>query len=225
MTPITGGSSGPSGDDSHLDVNIGFTFNYLGQNYSQVRINTNGWFSLNLTGDNAISGNNTILFNTSAPGTALAPWWDDLNADANTTVSYKSEGTTPSRVFIAEWKNILAFNTGSTVRLNFQVKLQETINVIEFCYGSVTDETHSSSESASIGIKDATGGLGNFIEATHNSNTLILAFLNSGTNWPAVNYRFTPPVENTTDVFHKLVNSKSASTLHIQRPVQVTGTN
>jgi hypothetical protein len=225
MTTITGGSSGPSGDDSHLDVNIGFTFNYLGQNYSQVRINTNGWLSLNLTGDDAISGNNTILFNTSAPGTALAPWWDDLNADANTTVSYKSEGTTPSRVFIAEWKNILAFSTGSTVRLNFQVKLQETINVIEFCYGSVTGGTHSSSESASIGIKDATGGPGNFIEATRNSNTLILVFLNSGTNWPAVNYRFTPPVENTTDVFHKLVSSKSASTLYIQRPVQVTGTN
>jgi hypothetical protein len=225
MTPITGGFAGPSGDDSHLDANIGFAFNYLGQNYSQARINTNGWISLNLTGDNATSGDNTILFNTPAPGTAMAPWWDDLKADANTTVSYKSEGTAPTRVFTSEWKNILAFNSGSTVRLNFQVKLYETTNIIEFCYGSVTNGTHSSSESASIGIKDATGGPGNFLEATHNSNTLIVVFLKSGTEWPAVNYRFTPPVANTIDIFNKLVNSKSASTLHIQRPVQVTGIN
>lgn len=223
MTPITGGYTGPTGDNDQIDVPIGFNFNYLGINYSQLRLNTNGWISLNQTGENLTSGDNTILFSTSSPGTALAPWWDDLNADANTSVSYITEGVIPNRVFTSEWENILAFSSGATVRLNFQVKLYESNNIIEFCYGSVSGGTHSSAESASIGIKDATGGIGKFIEATHNSNTLVVAFLNSGTNWPSLNFRFTPPEENTVEVFYKLVNSKGTSALHIQKNVTVNG--
>jgi hypothetical protein len=225
MTPITGGIAGPTGDNEQIDVPIGFDFNYLGISYSQLRLNTNGWISLNQTGENLTSGDNTILFGTSAPGTALAPWWDDLNADANTSVSYITQGAIPNRVFISEWKNILAFSSGSDVRLNFQVKLYESTNIIEFCYGSISGGTHSSAESASIGIKDSTGGIGNFIEATHNSNTLVVAFLNSGIDWPSINFRFTPPEENTDEVFYKLVNSKATNTLLIQKNVIVNGLN
>jgi hypothetical protein len=225
MTQITGGSSGPTGDNAHSDVNIGFTFKYLGVDYSQVRINTNGWLSLNLTGDDASSLDNTSLFTTSIPTTAMSPWWDDLMADADAAVSYLTEGTAPTRVFTAEWKNILAYSSGATERLNFQVKLYESTNIIEFCYGNNSGGTHNVLESASIGIKDATGGPGNFIEATQNSTYLVLAFLTSEFNWPGVNYRLSPPPENTMEEFHMLVNSKASGRLIIQRDVKITGLN
>ena len=210
MTPLTGASAGPSGDNAHSDVSIGFTFSYLGANYTQARINTNGWISLNLTGGDEISHDNTLLFeNGDSPGTVIAPWWDDLNMDGSSSVSYKTSGTAPNRVFTAEWKNMLAFASGSTDRLNFQVKLHETTNVIEFCYGNAVAGTHNSLEGASSGIKDATGGLGNFLEASHNSSSLILPFLSDNINWPDVNYTFTPPVPSTEDVFYKFMVTKT----------------
>jgi hypothetical protein len=225
MIPITGGIAGPTGDDAHSNVNIGFNFNYLGINYSQARINTNGWLSLNLTGEDLVSSDNTLLFNNAAPYTVLAPWWDDLKADASTAISYKLEGSSPSRTFTAEWKNILAYSSGATARLNFQVKLYETTNIIEFCYGSATSGTHNTAEGASIGIKDATGGSGNFIEATQNSNELIIAFLKSNSEWPPSNYRFSPPAANEMEEFFKIVVSKPGGNLQIQRDVKITGIN
>jgi hypothetical protein len=223
MTEISGGTAGPTGDNAHSDVNIGFSFTYLGVNYTQARINSNGWLSLNLSGTDATSADNTYLFNTSAPFTTLAPWWDDLLADANTSVSYLTEGVSPSRIFTAEWKNILAFSSGSTTRLNFQVKLYETTNVIEFCYGTVNGGTHNSLESASIGIKDAIGGAGNFIEATQNSTDLILAILKSDTNWPIANYRFSPPIVPEMDTFYKIQVNKPSGVLNVARNVHITG--
>jgi hypothetical protein len=223
MIPITGGLAGPSGNDAHSDVNIGFDFNYLGTSYSQVRINTNGWLALSLTGNDELSFDNTALFSTSTPTTALAPWWDDLNADAGTTIAYLTEGTAPFRVFTVEWKNILAYSSEATTRLNFQVKLYESSNIIEFYYGNVISGSHNTAEGASIGIKDAIGGTGNFIEATQNSTNIILAFLKSNTNWPTENYRFTPPVPSEMEVFHKIIVSKSSGKLQIQKDVNITG--
>jgi len=225
ITSITGGSPGPAGDNSYSDVEIGFSFNYLGIDYSQARINTNGWLSLNLTGDNTSSNDNIILFDTSAPTTVLAPWWDDLNADSNATIAYLTEGSAPNRVFITEWENILSYSSGAATRLNFQVKLYETTNIIEFCYGSAVSNTHNEAEGASIGIKDATGGPGNFIEATYNSTHLILACLVSDDNWPDVNYRFSPPINMSMETFYKVIISKVPGKLYIQRDVKLTGVN
>ena len=223
MAPITGGTAGPAGKNAHADVNIGFDFNYPGGNYTQVRINTNGWLSLNLTGDDATSSDNNLLFNTSAPSTALAPWWDDLIADSSTFITYVTEGSAPYRVFISEWKNILAFSSVSTTRLNFQVKLYESIDVIEFCYGDVTGGIHHADEGASIGIKDTAGGPGSFLEATQNSSAFIIAFLKSNSEWPVVNYRFSPPTENEFELFHKIIVSKTTGKLHINHDVLITG--
>jgi hypothetical protein len=218
MTALVGGTAGPTGDNAHSDVSIGFTFNYLGVDYTQLRINTNGWVSLNLSGNDATSGINSSLFFPVAPGTALAPWWDDLLADGGTAVSYQSSGG----VFTAEWKNILAFSSEATARLNFQVKLYSGTNVIEFCYGSVAAGTHNTVEGASIGIKDATGGLGRFIEATSGSGYIAKTCLVSDTGWPAVNYRFSPPAGLGIEIFWKMVMSKTAG-LNIKRDVKVNG--
>ncbi len=223
MTQITGGTAGPTGDDAHSDVSLGFNFNYLGINYSQARINTNGWISLNLSGDDVQSANNMILFDTLSPTTVLAPWWDDLKADESSSITYKTEGAAPDRVFIVQWLGVLSFKTNSTARLNFQVKLYETTNVIEFCYGEAGTGTHCSTEGASIGIKDATGGQGNYLEASHYSTNLILPFLSSAYDWPEVNYLFTPPIENDEDLFYKMLISKTSGEVSIQRDVRVTG--
>jgi hypothetical protein len=221
MTNITGGTAGLSGDDAYTDVSIGFVFNYLGINYSQARINTNGWISLNSTGS-ADAVDNTDLFTASLPGAAIAPWWDDLNADATSSVSYKTEGALPNRVFIVEWKQVLTFySTSTTARISFQVKLYETSNLIEFFYGTAEAGNHDISESASIGIKDLTGGSGHFKEATTGSTTAGVTNLTSISNWPIANYRFTPLSPTLT--FYNLIENKTNATLTIQPDIIVNG--
>lgn len=223
MIPVSGGTPGPSGNNSHMDVGIGFDFQYLGTVYSQVRINTNGWLSFNLSGDDETSHDNSLLFETLQPTTALAAWWDDLNADEYSSINYITTGTAPDRIFTAEWKDVLSYSTGSTARLNFQVKLYETSNIIEFYYGDLPTGTHNVLEGASIGIKDATGGPGNFREVTLNTTHIPFPCLQSPNDWPDMNYRFTPPVESETEMFHRLIVSKVNGVLAVQKDTHVTG--
>ena len=127
---------------------------------------------------------NTNLFITSNPNTTLAPWFDDLTVDASGSLTYKTEGPAPNRIFTVEWKNIPTFRNQASARINFQVKLYETSNIVEFHYGNFVSGDHSGNESASIGIEDATGGSGHFIEATTGSTTISVVNLVSTTNWP-----------------------------------------
>ena len=223
MTWLTAGNAGPTGDNAHSDVSIGFPFSYLGVDYTQLRINTNGWISFNLSGDDPVSHENCRLFSTSGPTTVIAPWWDDLLADGSSSITYKTEGVSPNRVFTVEWKNVLAFSSGSSARLNFQVKLYETSNTIELCYGTAPTGTHSTGEGASIGIKDATGGPGNFMEAIYGTTNTMVGCLVSDTDWPTMNYRFSLPVQSDAQTFHHLNVSKDSGELRITQNVIVTG--
>ncbi len=133
MTYLTGANTGPTGDDGYADASLGFTFYYAGVGYTQARISTNGWLSLDQSGTTASA--NGYLFTTANPNTTLAPWFDNLEADGSSSVQYKTEGTAPNRVFTVEWKGVLTYHNVATARINFQLKLYESSNMIEFRYG------------------------------------------------------------------------------------------
>jgi PKD repeat protein len=219
MTYLTSPSTGPTGDNGGYNPSFGFTFNYDGTDYTSARICTNGWLAFGITTDT--SSTNANLFTTSTPNVILAPWWDNLSDDATSYVYYKTEGNAPNRVFTTEWKGVLSYNASATERLNFQVKLYESTNVIEFHYGTVQTGTNSSSESASIGIEDGTGGSNHFIEATTGSMTTEISTLTSSSNWPTVNYRFTPrPVKL---IFNNLTISKTTNAVASNSDIDVLG--
>lgn len=195
--------AGPSGSTIVMDVPIGFTFKYVGTDFTQVRICTKGWISFNLTSNSSVNEN---LFSLAEPNNTLAPWWDNLDANNSLSfVSYNTTGSTPNRVFTVEWHKVKTF-VGATARITFQVKIFESSNIIEFHYGSLNGGSHLA-EGASIGIEDATGGTNHFIEATTGSTASGISNLISPGNWPTVNYRFTPPpvIEN----FNNLKISKT----------------
>jgi hypothetical protein len=220
MTPLSNPPAGPTGDDGNIVVPVGFTFNYIGTNYDSARISTNGWISLNKSG--TIESDNAYLFTSTIPNTTATAWWDDLKTDATGIVSSKTEGNAPFRVFIAEWKSVPTFHSGGNpARISFQVKLFETSNVIEFHYGNLETGNHSNSEGASIGIEDATGGNGHFIEATTGSTTTGVTTLVSTNNWPTVNYRFSPP--QATQTFASVIVDKSGSSFSFNTNVVING--
>jgi hypothetical protein len=149
--------SSATGDDGAENINLPFTINYMGVNYSTARISVNGWLELgqSYTGP----GNNNNLASTiSKP--LLCPLWDDLFDDVNSEIRYKTTGISPDRIFTVEWKNISFWS----YRKSFQVKLYEIDGTIEFSYGQQTGDGFGIS--ASIGVNDHIGGINHFISIT-----------------------------------------------------------
>lgn len=194
-TPISvvGGAtvSSASGDNAFEDlIPIGFPFTYLGNTYSTIGAGTNGIVAF--TGISA-SANNMNLYSVSGPNTVLAPWWDDLNVQVGTgSILYQLQGPSGSRTFTIQWTDVNSYASGSTALLNFQVILFEQGNKIEFHYGAAPSGVFNSSESASIGIKSAIGGNGEYIDAVTGSCFTGNGMLSAATMWPSHFFRFTP---------------------------------
>ncbi len=66
---------------------IGFDFPFYGTNYSQFRINPNGWIGF---GDDCTAWNNLSLPHPDAPRPAIMPFWDDLDPITTGHVYYQS---------------------------------------------------------------------------------------------------------------------------------------
>ncbi|WP_131387657.1 T9SS type A sorting domain-containing protein [Flavobacterium suncheonense] len=146
--------------------NIGFTFVYEGVPYTQFKMSSNGFISLNTVGTSSLTTNDFSTANaTSRP--ILAPLWDDLDGSgpATSLASYEVTGSAPNRVLTVEWKNWEWNYSSTSAVISFQVKLYETTNEIEFVYRQ--EATAVASGSASIGIGSATGsGSGSYLNLT-----------------------------------------------------------
>lgn len=177
-----------SGDDvAESAIPIGFTFNYLGNNFTTIGVNTNGAASFDAV--MPTSGTNINLFSTNGPNNTLAPWWDNIFSD---TILYQLQGVSPNQTFTIQWTNSFSYSNTATQQLNFQVILYETSNIIEFSYGTLVPGIVAQNESASIGIEGATGGAGNYLDAVTGSAFTGNGMLEAALEWPSHNFRFTP---------------------------------
>jgi len=132
---------------------IGFAFNYGGVNHSTVSVSQCGYIklggvlkelSLSPIGDE-LSSDTVIAI---AAGVPLRPGGDG-------EIRFNTSGTSPNQVFTLQWKNYnLDYDTNSA---NFQLKLHETSNKIEFHYGDFLLDTISEGRYFQIGLR------GNFL--------------------------------------------------------------
>jgi len=178
-TAITGGgviatASGTSGAASLDDViynipdgSIPFNFNFDNANYTGCKVSTNGFITFGTTFP-AVSGTTTgyaPISATTAYMGAASPLGRNLNAyyfagvpSQSGEIRYQTLGSSPNRTFVVQWKNFKTFNTsGATYGpvLNFQVRLSEGNNAIEFvynCSGSFTTNT------AQVGLRGSNNG-------------------------------------------------------------------
>ena len=138
-------------DCNFASISIGFSFTFCGTSYTTLSACTNGWLSLANSGSNVWTNANTGI----ASAGWLMPLWEDLQSYSSIPSSayYQTTGTAPNRVFTFEWKDWGAYTgCGSSCTGNFQVKLYETSNVIDFIYGSCS----YTSRSETIGIANST---------------------------------------------------------------------
>lgn len=186
--PIVGGTtSTATGDDAYQqNIPVGFSFSYLGTPYTQFSVSTNGWLSF--VNGATFDAYSPDLYSTTTNG-VVAPWWDDLSTSA---IVYQTTGTVGSQVCTIQWTSLTYYFT-STRTINYQVKLYEGTNVIEFWYGAAPTGTINTSESASIGLKSTSGGTGQYLDAVTGSGFTGNSSLQSD-RWPSYNFRFTPGV-------------------------------
>ena len=79
--PSTTTLIGPNQDNvSSGALNLPFTFNYLGQTYTQYSVTDNGLLLLMNPGDTPLNGSETTNSMAAvSPGIKIAPYWDDLS--------------------------------------------------------------------------------------------------------------------------------------------------
>lgn len=150
-TSATGWRNGNNTDDNMSTAQpIGFTFNYKGADYTQFLVSTSGFLTFNTAtaalgnGTGAYGYDNTAFTSTTGTLNTLAPFYEDQVTPGNPTTAaglanamkYQVTGSAPNRVLTVEWIGMETFNNAGP-NLNYQVKLYETSNVIEFVYGNM----------------------------------------------------------------------------------------
>jgi hypothetical protein len=199
-TPITGTTSTATGDDgTQNQLPIGFTFNFAGSPYTTFSVTTNGFIKLGTS--NIVTGTNNYdnddyfgsPVNTNGNVPMLAIFWDDNNLTGG-NIQYTTTGTTGSQILTIQWTSCHMGGSGSSSSptSNFQIKLFEGTNVVQYVYGITSAALTSST--ASIGISSAAT---NYLSvtpgttATASNSTLNSAVAASVT--ANTIYTFTPP--------------------------------
>ncbi len=127
-------------------INLGFSFPFYENSYSEIYLTTNGLLSL---GEALISYGNTPVPLTAWPNNLIAPLWTNAPL-GNGKVYVKSEpGASPKR-FIIEWEG--AGSTDDPIPLTFQAILYETGDML-FQY----KQTGANLATLTIGIEDPDG--------------------------------------------------------------------
>ncbi len=157
-TNYAANNSGLSGDDVvGGPYNIGFSFTYYGNAYTQFQLTTNGL--LCFSGGATNTWSNTSIPNSSAPNNCIYGFWDDLYGYSGQPLLYQTVGSAGSRKLIAQWTNYGYY--GDTLPMGtFQIILYEGSNNIRTQYRQLLTETRSYGQSATIGVENSNGTVG-----------------------------------------------------------------
>jgi len=136
------------------DINLGFTFNFGGNDYSQISASSKGYVKLG----SAIETNWTgyPLTELLADNQIIAPLGGYITSNNDSgRMAYETMGIAPNRIFVLEWKNYRANFINHL--FNVQLRLHETTNLIEFNYGNFTFDPEGFAVYLQVGLRGNTG--------------------------------------------------------------------
>ncbi|MEE9295661.1 MAG: carboxypeptidase-like regulatory domain-containing protein [Phycisphaerae bacterium] len=123
-----------STDDAGDIVPIGFTFNFYGDDHTDIGVASNGYLTF---GADLSDFTNDSIPDPVDPNDGIYPYWDDWSPNQAGTVYYETKGAAPNRRFIAQWDGVEHFGGDVGELATFQAILFEGTNCIEFRYGGV----------------------------------------------------------------------------------------
>ncbi len=222
-------------DDGCTNITpIGFEFNYNGTIYTQFSVNTNGTINI---GAQQIDEETNALESATCYN-LLAPLWDDLqfpNSGAGDGIFMQLDGATGNQILTIEHYQVSRYNSSGNV--NFQVKLFESDNHIEFIYDDLSDAAGWSNYSTtSIGINSQENASTVFISVTPDSDsgaTISTTVPNNNIQRaelsqiePGTTYAFAPPqISDGIDIAVTGVLSPQSGLLSSSEEVKILLTN
>lgn len=199
------------GDDSMSSaLNLGFTFSFYGNSYSQLYVCNNGYVTFTNDGCAYVNGS---VPNGGTPNNIIAPYWDDLFTLGE--VRYETLGTSPSRRFVVSWNGVDQYAARGQGDMTFQVILYETNNRIKLQYMDTLVDSLGISygAGATIGIEGAGGTAGT--QFSQDTQSLSNGYAIQFEIMPSLNqaaYRFFANTDST-DVGSALAAANSGATL------------
>lgn len=149
---FTGGVSLTGCDDCvQGPYNIGFSFNYFGNNYTQFYVSSNGWIGFSAGQTNGYTAQ--FLPNGGAPKNAILADWEDLLPNTG-NMNYYTTGSAPNRVLVFNFNNVPHYGCRSNLH-TFQIVLYETTNVIDVNFQA---KPQCGGNGATLGLTNIDGG-------------------------------------------------------------------
>jgi hypothetical protein len=180
--PYNVGTVIPSSDDAtHGPFNIGFTFKYFNNFYTQFYVGSNGWIGFSpgqTTGYTA-----AFIPNAGSPTNAILADWEDLLPGAS-NIRYTTIGSAPNRRLVVSFFQVPHYGCNTNLH-TFQFILYETTNVIDINYLS----------KPLCGANNATAGL-----ISTSFSTVVPLGGKNASQWSisvGESYRFTPAAIDT----------------------------
>jgi len=136
-----------TGDDSSVAVQLGFKFQFFGNEFSTATVSTNGY----LVFSGSVTGYGSNLPTAAAPNNLVALWWNDLNASAAGQIRFYTTGAAPFRKFVVNYNGLNHYSSGNLI--NAQMVLHESLNYVDLtCLNCAVDgDLHYQ------GVENATG--------------------------------------------------------------------
>ena len=179
------------GDDVQSGTfNIGFTFCFYGQLFTQFRIGSNGWVSLGAGPQPATFAAVPIpTANAAVPKNCIMGPWQDWHPGIGGQVRYQVQGVAPCRKLVVSWIGVPMYSC-TNLQGTFHIVLYESSNVIETYIANKPNCPQWAGGTSVHGIHNLTGTLAVTVAGRNSSQ------------WTAVNdaRRWTPagaPIQPT----------------------------
>ncbi len=164
-------------------VNIGFTFNFYGNNYNSLYICSNGFLSFSSQAIGPHLYQNTALPNANQPNNLLAVFWDDLDMSNMGNVYYHYDSVL--KKFTVQFENVPLYGEESIGGNTFQVILYND-NRIEYLY----KELEGTISMSTVGIENSAGNIAtqlSYNSSAYLKNNLAVEFCPPSTKWLCIN--------------------------------------
>ena len=185
-------------DDSQQGpFNIGFTFCFFGQTYTQFWVGSNGWISFSPGQPTTFTTQTIPTANFLVPKNCIMGPWQDWHPGLGGQIRYQTVGVAPCRKLIVSWVNIPMYictaNQGT-----FHIVIHESTNYIDSYIQSKPACLQWQGGTATQGVHNIAGTIG-ITSPGRNSSV-----------WTATNdaYRWTPtgPVVTPTLTWYQVGN-------------------
>ncbi|MCL4266513.1 MAG: VWA domain-containing protein [Anaerolineae bacterium] len=189
----SGGALVARGSNTSTLVNLGFTFEFYGNSYSQVYVSSEGYVSF---GSGSSTSTNGAIPSVSTPNNAIYALWDDLYPIGGSYGSIYAQQIDASR-FVIQWQQVAHCCSTSSPE-TFQVILDGSDDSITMQYLDV-----SSTGSATVGVENFYGSAG--VQVAYNQSDVIydglaLRFATTQIAVEEVNYQSTAVPINWVDI-------------------------